>query len=46
MNTLPHLQAIFEKLKTGYHLSLDDGELHSALIKDPDSYTNYFAAIG
>src|SRR5437773_64830 len=47
MNTLPHLRAIFEKLKTGYHLSHEDGPLHSALMSDTDnSYGNYFAAIG
>jgi len=47
MNTLPHLQAIFEKLKTGYHLSHEDGPLHAALMSDIDSsYCSYFAAIG
>lgn len=46
MNTLPYLQAIFDKLKTGHHLSLEDGPLHAALMQDPDGYTNYFAAIG
>ena len=47
MNILPHLQAIFEKLKAGYHLSHEDGPLHAALVSDIDnSYGSYFAAIG
>ena len=46
MNTLPHLQAIFEKLKNGYHLSHEDGPLHAALMQDPEGYANYFAGIG
>lgn len=46
MNTLPHLQAIFEKLKNGYHLSHEDGALHAALMQDFESYAGYFAAIG
>jgi len=45
-NSLPHLQAIFEKLKAGYHLSHEDGPLHTALVQDFDSYASYFAAIG
>ena len=47
MNALPHLQAIFEKLKNGYHLSHEDGLLHAALMSDTDNnYGSYFAAIG
>jgi chromosome condensin MukBEF MukE localization factor len=47
MNNLPHLQAIFEKLKTGYHLSHEDGPLHAALMQDVENnYASYFAAIG
>lgn len=46
MNTIPHLQAIFEKLKAGYHLSLEDGPMHAALMQDFESYASYFAAIG
>lgn len=46
MNSLPQLQPIFEKLKTGYHLSHEDGLLYSALMENFDQYAEYFAAIG
>src|SRR6266498_3019842 len=42
----PHLQSIFNKLKTGYHISYEDGELHAALMQDPTPYVEYFAVIG
>src|SRR3989442_34627 len=46
MNTLPQLQAIFEKLKAGYHLSHQHGPLHTALVQDFESYAVYFAVFG
>jgi len=48
MTSLPHLQAIFEKLKLGYHISRADGELHAALINENDfeRYYEYFAPLG
>src|SRR6185369_10562005 len=46
MNSLPHLQPIFEKMRAGYHLSHEDGFLHAALMNDPEGYKQYFAAIG
>lgn len=46
MNPLPHLQELFEKLKTGYHVSHEDGLMHAALMKTPDEYAEYFGAIG
>ncbi len=46
MNALPQLQAIFEKLKSGYHISLEDGLLHGRLMENFDGYAEYFEGLG
>ena len=46
MNSHPHLQELFEKLKGGYHVSHEDGLMHAALMQRTDDYAEYFGAIG
>ncbi len=46
MNTLPHLQTIFEQLSSGRHLSSEDEPAFSALRADPEAYIAYFAPLG
>jgi hypothetical protein len=46
MTSLPQLQPIFEKLKSGYHLSHEDGLLHGRLMENFQAYADYFGALG
>jgi hypothetical protein len=47
MNHPPHLQAIFEKLKSGYHVSPEDDVLYGALNSEHyEEYEQFFAGIG
>lgn len=46
MMSLPYLQAIFQKLRLGYHLSPEDEPLFSAVISNYDAYASYFAPLG
>jgi hypothetical protein len=47
MNHPPHLQAIFEKLKSGYHVCPEDDVLYGALNSEHyEEYEGYFAGIG
>ena len=44
---LPHLPAIFTKLRAGWHFSPEeDGELFEALASHPDRYAEALAALG
>ncbi len=46
MNSLPHLRDIFDRLKRGYHISLDDEPEFSALVARFDEYAAWFDALG
>jgi hypothetical protein len=47
MNSLPHLSAIFDRLKAGGHIGPDDEPEFSALSSPRfDEYAAYFAALG
>jgi hypothetical protein len=43
---LPMLQTIFQDLRKGRHLCLEDGAAYEALAADPDRYQSLFAALG
>ena len=46
MNELPHLQELFDRLKRGYHLSLEDEPMFSAVAANHEAYAAYFAPLG
>ena len=47
MNLLPHIQAIFDRLKRGYHIGPDDEPEFSELSSPRfDEYSAWFAALG
>jgi chromosome condensin MukBEF MukE localization factor len=46
MTTLPHLTAIFDRLKRGAHLGPDDEPEFSSLCAQFSEYAEYFAALG
>ncbi len=46
MNSLPHLRDIFDRLKRGYHIGLDDEPEFSALVARFDEYAAWFDALG
>jgi chromosome condensin MukBEF MukE localization factor len=46
MNSLPHLQQIFDRLKRGYHLGPDDEPEFSALAARFDDYAAWFESLG
>ena len=47
MNSLPpHLRDIFDRLKRGYHIGLDDEPGFSALVARFDEYAAWFDALG
>ncbi len=46
MNDLPHLHEVFDLLKRGRHLSVEDEPMFSALSARFDDYATYFQAIG
>ncbi len=46
MNSLPHLRDIFDHLKRGYHIGLDDEPEFSALVARFDEYAAWFDALG
>ena len=43
---LPHLAAIFQALRRGRHLDIDDGELYVAVKARPELFTALFAQLG
>ena len=43
---LPHLAEIFEALRRGRHLDIDDGVLYGSLKAKEDAYTAMFAQLG
>ncbi len=46
MNSPPHLRDIFDRLKRGYHIGLDDEPEFSALVARFDEYAAWFDALG
>ena len=46
MSELLHLQEIFELLRKGHHLSLEDEPAFSAVTANYDAYAQYFAPLG
>ena len=46
MNYPPLLPEIFDRLKSGYHISPEDNALHGALMDHCDEYVAYFGALG
>ncbi|MBI3608953.1 MAG: hypothetical protein HY207_13415 [Nitrospirae bacterium] len=46
MSELPHLQALFDRLKRGYHLSSEDEPMFSAVTENHEAYAAYFAPLG
>lgn len=46
MNYPPLLPEIFDRLKSGYHISPEDDCLHGALMEHGDEYAAYFGALG
>lgn len=47
MNYPDHLREIFDKLKTGYHISPEDDQIYAALNSERyDDYADYFAGLG
>lgn len=46
MNSLPHIQEIFDLLRRGSHLSPENEPVFSAVAANPDAYTEYFAPLG
>ena len=46
MSELMHLQDIFDGLRNGHHLSVEDGPAFSAVTENYDAYAQYFAPLG
>lgn len=46
MSELLYLQEIFERLRKGHYLSVDDEPAFSAVIANYDAYAEYFAPLG
>jgi chromosome condensin MukBEF MukE localization factor len=46
MSEIPHLQAVFDSLRSGRHLSPEDEPPFSALVADFDAYAAFFAPLG
>ena len=46
MSELPNLEELFQKLRTGYHLSPEDEPLFSAVANSYDAYAAYFTPLG
>lgn len=46
LDTLPHLSDLFNKLRSGRHLCVDDGALYLALRANFEAYRAVFGAIG
>jgi chromosome condensin MukBEF MukE localization factor len=43
---LPHLSQVFDELRKGRHLCVEDGELYHSLQKDYDSFRGLFHSLG
>lgn len=46
MNTLPHIQEIFDRLRRGSHLSPEDEPAFSAMAANYEAYAEYFEPLG
>jgi|SRR5438132_5270470 len=46
MTELPHLQELFQRLRSGYHLSPEDEPIFSAVASNYEAYKAYFAPLG
>lgn len=46
MDSLPHLETIFNKLRRGYHFTPEDGEIFRPLWKRFDEYERLFDSLG
>jgi len=46
MNALPHVQEIFDRLRSGSHLSPEDEPAFSAVAANPEAYAEYFEPLG
>jgi len=44
--SLPHLKETFQQLRTGRHISMEDGVLYQNIIKHEETFTKLFSKLG